>query len=102
MMRNVCTADLVFQKIRSLNALVKFLEEISRMFKKNFVYLGLNKKNVKKLQTGLNKYIKTLSFTIYCHHFSYYKLLNLVNRVNQIKLDKLVNITDKQILGHLL
>lgn len=81
-------ADLVSQKIRLLNALVKLLEEISNMLKKNFIHLGLNKKNIKKLRAGLDKYIKTVSFTICFYYYSYHKLLNLVNCINQTKLDK--------------
>lgn len=50
--------------------------------KKNFVYLDLNKKSVKELQTDLDKYIKVINFIIYFYDFSYNKLLNLVNRVN--------------------
>lgn len=36
-----CINDLVGQKIKSLNALAKFLEKILDMFKKHFLYLGL-------------------------------------------------------------
>lgn len=85
---NACTTDLVAQKIRSLNALAKSLEEISNMLKKDIVHLGLNIRSAKKLQAGLDKYIKAVSFTIRFYRFSYHKLLNLVNRVKQIKLDQ--------------
>lgn len=57
------------------------------MLKKNFVYLDLNKKNAKKLQATFNGYIKVVSFTIHFYYFFCYKLLNLVNRVKQTKLD---------------
>ena len=89
-MRNACNADLVTQKIRSLDALAKSTEEIPNMFKKDVVHLGLNKKNVKELQFALNRYIKAVSFTIYFYCSSYHKLLNLVNRVEQTKLDEYI------------
>ena len=41
-----------------------FLEEISDMFKKNFVHLGLDKKGTKEFQTGLDGYIKTVSVVL--------------------------------------
>ena len=80
-MHSVCAIDLVAKKIRLLNALAKFLEEISNMLKKDFVYLGLNKKSTKKLRASLDRYIKAVSFIIYFRCFSYHKLLNLVNKV---------------------
>lgn len=52
--RSTYTADLVFQKIGSLNALVKSLEEISNILKKDFIHLSLNKKNIKKLQASFD------------------------------------------------
>ena len=60
------------------------------MLKKDIVHLGLNKKNAKELRAALNGYIKAVSFTIYFRCFSYHKLLNLVNRVKQTKLEKYV------------
>lgn len=68
--------------------MAKFIIEISNMLKKDFICLGLKKKNAKKLQAVLDEYIKVVGFTIHFCCFSYYKLLNLVNRVIQIKLDK--------------
>ena len=62
-MRAAYAADLVAQKIRLLDALAKSLEEISNMLKKNFIHLGLNKKNAKELQAGLNGYIKAISLS---------------------------------------
>lgn len=47
--RGACAADLVAQKIRLRNASAKSMEKISNMLKKDLVYLGLNKKNAKKL-----------------------------------------------------
>ena len=88
MMQSACAIDLVAQKIRSLDASTKSLEEISNILKKDFIHLGLNKKSAKELQTGLDGYIKAISFTVYFHCSSYHKLLNLVNRVKQTKLDK--------------
>ena len=38
-MRGACTADLVSQKIRMLDALAKSAEEISNMLKKDVVHL---------------------------------------------------------------
>ena len=81
MTRGTCAAELVTQKIRLLNASAKSLEEISNMLIKDFVYLGLNKKNAKELRASLTKYIKAICFIIYFHCFSYHKLLNIVNKV---------------------
>ena len=86
----MCTADLVAQKIRSLNASAKSVEEISNMLKKNVVHLGLNKKSAKELQAALDGYVKAVSFTIYFRRSSYHQLLNLVNRVKRTKLDEQV------------
>ena len=88
--RGTCAANLVAQKIRLLDALVKSVEEISNMLKKYVVHLGLNKKSVKELQATLGRYVKAVSFTIHFRCFSYYKLLNLINRVKRTKLDKQV------------
>ena len=90
MTRGACVADLVAQKIKSLDALTKSVEEISNMLKKDVVYLGLNKKSAKELRAALNRYVKVVSFTIYFRYSSYYKLLNLVKRVKRTKLDKKV------------
>ena len=79
--RGACVADLVAQKIRSLDTSTKSVKEISNMLKKDVIYLGLNKKSAKELRAALNGYVKVVSFTIYFHHSSYHKLLNLVNRV---------------------
>lgn len=35
------------------------------MLKKDFVYLSLEKKESKKLQANLERYIKVISFTLY-------------------------------------
>ena len=85
---DACIASLVAQKIRSLDASAKSVKETSNMLKKDVVYLGLNKKNIKELRVALNGYIKVVNFTIYFCRSSYYKLLNLVNKVKQTKLDK--------------
>ncbi len=47
--------------------MAKLLEKISEMLKKNFVYLGLEKKELKELQTNLDNHIKAVSFTIYLY-----------------------------------
>ncbi len=52
------------QKIRSLDAMAKSSEEISEMLKKNFIHLGLEKKESKDLRANLDGYIKAVSFTI--------------------------------------
>lgn len=87
MTRNTSAADLVAQKIRSLNASAKSTEEISNMLKKDLVHLGLNKKNAKDLQAALDGYIKAVSFTLHFRHSLYHNLLNLVNRVKRTKLN---------------
>ena len=53
-----CPNDLVGQKIRLLNTWAMFLKEILDKLKKDFVHLGLDKKETKELQAGLNGYIK--------------------------------------------
>ena len=90
MTRGACAADLVAQKIRSLDASAKSVEEISNMLKKDVVHLGLNKKSAKELRAALDRYVKAVSFTIHSRCSFYYKLLNLVNRVKRTKLDKQV------------
>ena len=45
------------------------LEKISDMLKKDFVHLGLDKKETKELRAGFNKYIKSVSFII-CFRYS--------------------------------
>ena len=62
--RKVCTNDLVGQKIRSLNASAKSSEEISDMLKKDFVHLGLDKKESKELRASLDGYIKAVSVVL--------------------------------------
>ena len=64
------------------------LEEILDMLKKNFVHLGLDKKETKKLQAGLDGYIKAVSIILPFLILSSlaYWLLNL-NRVNRTKAD---------------
>ncbi len=52
------------QKIRSLDAMAKSSEKISGMLKKDFVHLGLEKKESKDLRANLDGYIKAVSFTI--------------------------------------
>ena len=50
------------------NVLAMYLEKISDMLKKNFVYLGLDKKDIKKLRAGFDKFIKIITFTIcFCY-----------------------------------
>lgn len=63
-MRRTCANNLVVQKIRLLNAIVKSSEEISEILKKDFICLGLEIKESKKLQASLDGYIKATSFTI--------------------------------------
>ena len=41
-----------------------FSEEISDMLKKDFVYLGLDKKETKELRAGLDDYIKAVSIIL--------------------------------------
>lgn len=47
--QRACNNNLVRQKIRSLDAMAKSLEKISEMLKKDFVYLYLEKKELKDL-----------------------------------------------------
>ena len=84
------TIDLIAQKIRSFDVSAKSAEEISNMFKKNVVHLGLNKKSAKELRAALDGYVKAVSFTIHFCRSSYHKLLNLVNKVKRTKLDEQV------------
>ena len=90
MTRGARAADLVAQKIRSLDAPAKSAEEISNMLKKDVVHLGLNKKSAKELRAALDGYVKAVSFTLHFRRSSYHKLLNLVNRVKRTKLNKQV------------
>ena len=63
--QRVCVNNLVAQKFRSLDAMAKLSEKISAILKKDFVHLGLEKKESKELQASLVGYIKVVSFTIY-------------------------------------
>ncbi len=58
------TNNFVAQKIRSLDVMAKSSEEISRMLKKDFVHLRLEKKESKELRANLDMYIKAVNFTI--------------------------------------
>lgn len=40
--------NFVIQKIKSLNIMANLSEKTSKILKKNFIYLGLEKKKVKK------------------------------------------------------
>ncbi len=60
--RRTCAVELVSQKIRALNAVTKSVAEISNMLQKDFVYLGLDKKELSALQTSLDGYIKAVSY----------------------------------------
>ena len=62
--QKACANDLVGRKIRSLDASAKSLEEISDMLKKDFVHLGLDKKESKELRAGLDGYIKAVSVVL--------------------------------------
>ncbi len=60
--RKACAVDLVSQKIRSLNAATKSAEEISSMLQKDFVHLGLEKKESSSLRANLDGFIKAVSY----------------------------------------
>ena len=60
---------LVGEKIRLLNVLVKSSEQIFDMLKKNFIHLGLDKKEMKKFRAYFDRFIKMVSFPI-CFLFS--------------------------------
>ena len=62
--RKACANDFVGQKIRSLNASAMSSEEISDMLKKDFVHLGLDKKETKELRAGLDGYIKAATVVL--------------------------------------
>ncbi len=66
--------------------MAKMSEEIFGMLKKDFVYLGLGKKEPKELQANLDGYIKAVSYIILFIRTKF-SLLNL-NRVNKTKVDK--------------
>ena len=64
-------------------------EKILDMFKKDFVHLGLDKKETKELWAGLDGYIKVLSIvlpSLILPSLAYW-LLNL-NKVNGTKVNK--------------
>lgn len=63
-MLKTCDNNLIAQKIRSLDAIAKLLKKISKILKNNFIYLNLEKKESKELQTNPDRYIKAISFTI--------------------------------------
>ncbi len=44
--------------------MAKLSEEISKIFKKDFIYLSLEKKESKELQANLDGYKKAVSFII--------------------------------------
>lgn len=44
--------------------LTKFLKQILDIFKKDFVYLGLDKKKIKKSRISFNRFIKMVNFII--------------------------------------
>lgn len=48
-MQRACANNLFIQKIRLLDAIAKFSEDISKIFKKDFVLLGLENKESKNL-----------------------------------------------------
>ncbi len=75
-MQKACANNFVAQKIRSLEAMVKLSEKISEILKKNFVHLGLKKKESKELQANLDEYIKAVTFNILLIHTKF-SLLNL-------------------------
>ena len=61
-MRRAYAVNLIFQKIKALNAAMKSAVEISNILQKNVVYLGLNKTKSSFLQTSLDGYIKAISY----------------------------------------
>ncbi len=61
-MRKACCIDLIQQKIRSLNAVVKTVEEILGLIKKDYVNLGLEKNEAITLQDSLAGYIKAIRY----------------------------------------
>lgn len=50
------------QKIRSLEIIAKLSENISKILKMNFIYLSLEKKQSKKQQASIKKYIMAVRF----------------------------------------
>lgn len=61
-MRKDCAVNLVQQKIRLLNTRAKDVEKISKLLKKDFVYINLGKKESTSLQDNFNGYIKAISY----------------------------------------
>lgn len=51
--------DLISQKIRLENASAKSATEIDKLIKRDWVYMGLDKKEKKDLQANLAGFIKT-------------------------------------------
>ena len=54
--------------------IIKYISQIFKkrlnMFKKDFIYLGLDKKKMKKFRACFDKFIKVISFIIFLLHFS--------------------------------
>lgn len=63
--QKTCTNTLIAEKTRLSDGMAKLLEKISEILEKNFVKQALKKKDLKKLQAGPYRYIKTISFSIY-------------------------------------
>lgn len=76
-------------------------EEILDMLKKDFIHLGLEKKETKELQVGLDEYIKAISFIIYFLYSSFpisTKIQCLFRKIDNIAIiktlqDNLANIS---------
>lgn len=54
--------DLINQKIRLLNTIAKFSKGISALFERNFIYLSLEEKKSKALQTNLKDFVTIVSY----------------------------------------
>lgn len=71
--------------MRFLDIMAKLLNEISKILKKKFIYLGLEKKKLKELQINLERYIKVISYIIYLYYIQPTKNINKIDETKVIK-----------------
>ena len=92
--RKACYIDIVQQKIRSLNAEAKTAEKILGLLKKNYVYLGLEKKNATALQDSLAGYIEVVCYCCFAFPTRIISILNKILNINKENITK----SDKRVV----